>query len=161
MSIALLDADETPVIGVVYNPESDEMFHGVAGRGAYQNDTPIAPTDRDRLDESMLLSGYDPDGSFLQAFYSETQGVRRLGSAALHLAYVAAGSADAVWEYDTHPWDVAAGLCILREAGGAATDDEGADYRVRLDADDDRTPILASNGVVHDALLDHLATQDV
>ena len=161
VSIAMLDENNVPVIGVVYSPESDEMFHGVADRGAYQNGSPIEPTDRDRLDESMLLSGYDPDGSFLQAFYSETQGVRRLGSAALHLAYVAAGSADAVWEYDTHPWDVAAGLCILREAGGTATDHEGADYRVRLDAEDERTPILASNGVVHDALLDHLATQDV
>ncbi|MFB6298616.1 MAG: inositol monophosphatase family protein [Salinirussus sp.] len=161
VSIALLDADDVPVIGVVYNPESDEMFHGVAGRGAYQNDRQIRPTDRDRLDESMLLSGYDPDGSFLQAFYHDTQGVRRLGSAALHLAYVAAGSADAVWEYDTHPWDVAAGLCILREAGGRATDHHGEEYTVGFDATDERTPILGSNGVLHESLLSHLAGADV
>jgi myo-inositol-1(or 4)-monophosphatase len=157
ISIALLDEEDVPVIGVVYNPESDEMFHAVADRGAYQNDNPIEPTSRDRLDESMLLSGYDPDGSFLQAFYNETQGVRRLGSAALHLAYVAAGSADAVWEYDTYPWDVAAGLCILREADGLATDDEGAPYRLAMDGSEGRSPILCSNGVLHEALLDHLS----
>ena len=158
VSIALIDQEAgEPVVGVVYNPETDEMFHASLGNGAYQNDTEIEPTDRDRLDESMLLSGYDPDGGFLQAFYQETQGVRRLGSAALNLAYVAAGSADAVWEYDTYPWDVAAGVCILREAGGRITDNEGDTYRVDLDALEDRTPLLASNGAVHDALLAHLA----
>jgi myo-inositol-1(or 4)-monophosphatase len=155
VSIALLDGDDTPIIGVVYNPESDEMFHAVTDRGAYQDGRPIDPTDRDRLDESMLLSGHDPDGSFLQAFYHDTQGVRRLGSAALHLAYVAAGSADAVWEYDTYPWDVAAGLCLIREAGGTITDHRGDGYEIRLD-DDGRQPLLASNGVLHRTLLDRL-----
>jgi myo-inositol-1(or 4)-monophosphatase len=158
--IALLDGDDRPVVGVVYSPETDEMFHAIAGRGAYRNDTPIGPTDRDRLDESMLLSGYDPDGAFLQAFYQETRGVRRLGSAALHLCFVAAGSADALWEFDTYPWDVAAGLCILREAGGRATNAEGEDYAVTLDRDEERTPLLASNGSLHDPLLDHLAGRD-
>ncbi|PSQ45292.1 inositol monophosphatase [Halobacteriales archaeon SW_7_68_16] len=161
VSIALLDDDDLPVVGVVYNPESGEMFHGIAGDGAYENGRPIVPTDRARLDESMLLSGYDPDGGFLQAFYQGTQGVRRLGSAALHLAYVASGSADAVWEYDTRPWDVAAGLCILRAVDGRATDQQGTDYRLRLDAEGERTPMLASNGHLHDALLDHLATTDI
>jgi myo-inositol-1(or 4)-monophosphatase len=141
---------------VVHSPETDEVFHAVRGGGAYRNDTPIQPTDRDRLDESMLLSGYDPNGSFLRAFYEETRGVRRLGSAALNLCYVAAGSADAVWEYDTYPWDVAAGLCILREAGGRVTDDTGDEYELRLDDREARAPLLASNGPLHPALLDHL-----
>ena len=159
--ISLLDGDETPVVGVVYSPETDEMFYAIEGRGAYRNDTPIEPTNRDRLDESMLLSGYDPDGAFLQAFYQETRGVRRLGSAALHLCFVAAGSADALWEYDTYPWDVAAGLCILREAGGRATGADGEEYVVSLDEGDERTPLLASNGPLHPALLDHLAGRDL
>ena len=158
VSIALIDQDAgEPVVGVVYAPETDEMFYAAAGNGAFENGNPIEPTDRDRLDESMLLSGYDPDGGFLQAFYQETQGVRRLGSAALNLAYVAAGSADAVWEYDTYPWDVAAGVCILREAGGRVSDAQGESYSVDLDALEDRTPLLGSNGAVHDVLLDHLS----
>jgi len=115
------------------------MFYASDGNGAYQNGSPITPTDRDRLDESMLLSGYDPDGGFLSVFYQKTQGVRRLGSAALNLAYVATGSADAVWEYDTYPWDVSAGICILREAGGQVTNDVGERYAVNLDASEDRT----------------------
>jgi myo-inositol-1(or 4)-monophosphatase len=160
VSIALVGPEDRPLVGVVYNPETDETFHAVDGEGAYQNDVRIEPTDRDRLDESMLLSGYDPEGAFLQRFYHETQGVRRLGSAALHLAYVAAGSADAVWEYDTYPWDVAAGLVILREVGGRATDDAGRPYALAVEDDggDDepRRPLLASNGPLHPALLDHL-----
>jgi myo-inositol-1(or 4)-monophosphatase len=156
ISLALLDQGNRPLVGVVHSPETDEVFHATAGGGAYRNDTPIQPTARDRLDESMLLSGYDPNGSFLRAFYQETRGVRRLGSAALHLCYVAAGSADAVWEYDTYPWDVAAGLCILREAGGRATDADGDDYELAIDDREARAPLLASNGPLHDALLDHL-----
>ena len=156
ISLALLDRDNRPLVGVVHSPETDEVFHAVDGGGAYRNETPIQPTARDRLDESMLLSGYDPNGSFLRAFYQETRGVRRLGSAALHLCYVAAGSADAVWEYDTYPWDVAAGLCILREAGGRATDADGDDYELALDDREARAPLLASNGPLHDVLLEHL-----
>ena len=161
VSIALLE-DGVPIVGVVYAPETDEMFHAVAGGGAYQNGNPIETTTRDRLDESMLLSGYDPDGGFLQAFYQETQGVRRLGSAALHLAYVAAGSADALWEYDTRPWDVAAGLCLLREVGGRATDQHGTEYELLLEADETvRTPMLASNGLLHNQLVENLNAADV
>jgi myo-inositol-1(or 4)-monophosphatase len=155
ISIALLK-DRKPVLGVVYAPESEEMFYAIDGEGAYQNGHEIQPTSRDRLDESMLLSGYDPNGEFLQAFYHETQGVRRLGSAALNLAYVAAGSADAVWEHDTHPWDVAAGLCILQEVGGEATDQYGSSYELSFNATNQRTPLLASNGSVHQPLVSHI-----
>lgn len=161
VSIALLE-DGVPIVGVVYAPEPNDMYHAVSGGGAYQNGRPIEPTTRDQLDESMLLSGYDPDGDFLQAFYQETQGVRRLGSAALHLAYVAAGSADAIWEYDTRPWDMAAGMCLLREAGGQATDQHGDPYELRLDLDGStRTPLLASNTLLHDQLLARLETADI
>ncbi len=155
VSIALLE-NRKPILGVVYAPEPGEMFYAIEGEGAYQNDHEIEPTLRDRLDESMLLSGYDPSGEFLQAFYHETQGVRRLGSAALNLAYVAAGSADGVWEHDTHPWDVAAGICLLREVGGEVTDQHGNPYELKFNAGDQRTAMLASNGSLHEQLLAHM-----
>jgi myo-inositol-1(or 4)-monophosphatase len=153
-TVALLSG-ETPVVGVVFAPAAQELFHAIRGGDAYRNDGRIRPTDRASLDESMLLSGYDPDGDFLQQFYQHTRGVRRLGSQALSLSYVAAGSADALWEYDTTPWDVAAGLCLLRAAGGRVTDPAGSAYGIDFSRDQ-RTPLLASNGPLHPTLLDLL-----
>ena len=153
VSIGLLE-DEKPVMGVVYVPETDELFHAVEGGDAYADGIQITTTDRDRLDESMLLTGYDPDGEFLAHYYHETRGVRSLGSAALNLCYLASGSADALWEYDTHPWDVAAGLVIARAAGARITDDDEP-YVVEFDADE-RKPLLGSNGPLHPALYAHL-----
>ena len=154
VSIGLLE-DEKPVMGVVYVPETDELFHAVEGGDAYADGIQITTTDRDRLDESMLLTGYDPDGEFLAHYYHETRGVRSLGSAALNLCYLASGSADALWEYDTHPWDVAAGLVIARAAGARITDDDDEPYVVEFDADG-RKPLLGSNGPLHPALYAHL-----
>jgi myo-inositol-1(or 4)-monophosphatase len=152
ISIALLE-DGRPVVGVVYSPEPGELFAAIEGRGATADGAAATTTGRDSLDESMLLSGYDPDGGFLQTFYQQTRGVRRIGSAALNLCYVATGSADALWEYDTYPWDVAAGLVIAREAGATVTDADGRPYELVLDDDERRTPLLASNGPLHDSLL--------
>ncbi|MCU4753946.1 NAD(+)/NADH kinase [Halobacteria archaeon AArc-curdl1] len=145
----------TPTLGVVYVPETDELFAAVEGGTAWQNGRQIATTDRNRLPESMLLSGYDPDGSFLANFYQETRGVRRLGAAALNLCYLARGSADAVWEFDTYPWDVAAGLVIARAAGARITDGRGKPFEFDLDVDS-RKELLGSNGVLHPALQSHL-----
>jgi len=156
ISIALLDEGD-PVVGVVHAPETGETFTAVEGRGAAENGTPIRTTERSALDESMLLSGYDPDGSFLRAFYQETRGVRRIGSAALNLCYLASGTADAVWEHDTYPWDVAAGLLVAREAGATVTDQRGEPYELRTGSGgEERTALLGSNGSLHDQLLDHL-----
>ncbi|WP_440771533.1 inositol monophosphatase family protein [Natronorubrum sp. DTA28] len=154
ISVALVE-DGEPVMGVVYVPETDELFSGIAGKGAWRDGDPIETTDRDQLDESMLISGYDPDGTFLSHFYQASRGVRRLGSAALNLCYLASGSADAVWEHDTYPWDIAAGLVIAREAGATLTDQTGDPYEFDFDTDD-RTPLLGSNGSLHPALLEHL-----
>jgi myo-inositol-1(or 4)-monophosphatase len=158
VSIGLLEGD-TPVMGVVYVPETDELFHARAGGDAYENDVELSTTDRDRLDESMLLSGYDPDGSFLAHYYQTARGVRRLGSAALNLCYLASGSADAVWEYDTYPWDIAAGVVIARAAGATLTDVNGDPYSLEFDADG-RKELLGSNGPLHPALLEHLESND-
>ena len=155
VSIGLLQ-DERPVMGVVFAPETGELFSAIAGGDAYENGNKLTTTDRDELDESMLLSGYDPDGTFLSHFYQEARGVRRLGSAALSLCYLASGTADAVWEYDTYPWDVAAGLVIARAAGAQITDSTGEDYQLRLDQDEQRAELLGSNGPLHPALISHL-----
>jgi myo-inositol-1(or 4)-monophosphatase len=154
VSIGLLEG-EKPVMGVVYVPETDELFHAIEGGDAYADGVQITTTDRDRLDESMLLTGYDPDGEFLAHYYHETRGVRSLGSAALNLCYLASGSADALWEYDTYPWDVAAGLVIARAAGARITDSGGDPYEVTFDTGT-RTPLLGSNGPLHPALSEHL-----
>ncbi len=159
VSIALLE-DGEPVLGVVYVPETDETFHAIAGEDAYKGETQIVTTDRSSLDESMLLSGYDPDGGFLTHFYNQTQGVRSLGSAALNLCYLANGSADAVWEYDTYPWDVAAGVVIARAAGATITDRYDEEYVVEFGADE-RKSLLGSNGLLHAELYDHLESSDL
>jgi myo-inositol-1(or 4)-monophosphatase len=156
ISIALLRVGD-PVVGVVHAPETGETFTAVEGRGAAENGKPIRTTDRSALGESMLLSGYDPDGSFLRAFYQETRGVRRIGAAALNLCYLASGTADAVWEHDTYSWDVAAGLLIAREAGATVTDQHGDPYALRTGVgEEERTALLGSNGPLHDQLVDHL-----
>ena len=159
VSIGLLEGED-PVMGVVYAPETREMFSAVEGREAYESGSVISTTDRDSLDESMLLSGYDPDGTFLTRFYQATRGVRRLGSVALNLCYLASGSADAVWEYDTYPWDVAAGLVIARTAGARITDGSGAEFDLALDEDDTRFELLGTNGTLHNDVLAHLQGAD-
>ena len=157
ISIALLE-DEEPVMGVVYAPETDETFAAVEGEGATLNGMPISTTDRASLDECMLLSGYDPNGAFLSHCYQETRGVRSLGSAALSLCFLASGSADALWEYDTYPWDVAAGLVIAREAGATLTNADGEEYDP-IAAHETRNELVGSNGPVHERLLRHLEGQ--
>ena len=158
VSVALLDNGE-PVMGVVYAPEFDDLFRAIAGGKAYLNDQVVSTTDRDDLTESMLLSGYDPDGAFLTHCYGATRGIRRFGSAALHLCYLASGSADAIWEYDTYPWDVAAGIVIARAAGARISGVNGKAYAFDPDNDDDRKELLATNGPLHDALIEHVSSQ--
>jgi len=158
ISVALLD-DGEPVMGVVYAPEFDDLFRAIAGGKAYLNDNVVGTTDRDELAESMLLSGYDPDGDFLAHCYQATRGIRRFGSAALHLCYLASGSADAAWEYDTYPWDVAAGIVIARAAGAKITDVTGEEYVFDDTNDDDRKELLATNGPLHDALIEHVSSR--
>ncbi|WP_436900466.1 inositol monophosphatase family protein [Halovenus halobia] len=158
ISIGLIEDDE-PVMGVIYVPETDEMFHAVAGGDAYKGDKKIHVSNRSELDESMLLSGWDPDGEFLTHFYQQTRGVRALGSAALSLCYLANGSAEGTWEYGTYPWDVAAGVVIARAAGATLTDRHGEPYTVEFDSDE-RKELLGSNGAAHENILEHLQKND-
>ncbi len=121
---------DTPVIGVVYDPNREELFTAMYGVGSWLNEYRISCSDATELAESVLATGFPfRDFSFadeymptLHAALPITRGVRRMGSAALDLAWVACGRYDGYWEMGLGPWDVAAGTLIVREAGGIAED---------------------------------------
>lgn len=141
-------------IGVVYDPTRDEMFAAERGQGATLNERPIRVSHVDDLNRAMLCTGFPYNvrerPNFERDFVNFTmnaQAVRRDGSAALDLAYLACGRFDGFWEDGLNPWDVAAGILLIEEAGGRVTDYRGA----RLDI---YTPkVLATNGRVHDAMM--------
>ena len=145
-------------VGVVYDPLLDELFSAVRGRGAMLNDRPLQVSAETRLDHAMLATGfaYDVHRSLednldhFAAFAKTVQAIRRDGSAALNLCYVAAGRFDGFWELKLHPWDVAAGLLIVEEAGGRTSDFSGR----RSCASGKET--VASNTHLHDVMLEIL-----
>jgi myo-inositol-1(or 4)-monophosphatase len=128
-SVALMDKDEL-ILGVIYEPSADECFHAIAGQGAFQNGEPIHVSERDTLLKSLLATGFPYDDfereneyfDILKTFTKKSRGLRRLGSAAIDLAYVACGRFEGFYEYGLNPWDVAAGALIVKEAGGSVTD---------------------------------------
>lgn len=125
ISLALLHKGN-PVVGVIYEPNRDELFYAWQNGGAFLNGKPIRVKQNDKLSESLLATGFPYyDFEFmqqymdtLQSFLRITRGMRRMGSAAVDLAYVACGRFDGFFEYGLSPWDVAAGIAIVREAGG-------------------------------------------
>ena len=158
VSIALEHGDEV-IVGVVHDPLRAETFIASRGRGARLNGTAIVVSDVATLDRSLVGSGFPYDVrervDFYEAFWrlalTRAQGVRRVGSAALDLCWVACGRLDAFWEWKLHAWDVAAGSLIVEEAGGRVSDLAGS--RPSLSGGQ----IAASNGRVHDELLGMLA----
>ncbi|MCR6630720.1 MAG: inositol monophosphatase [Magnetospirillum sp.] len=128
-----LERDGELIAGVVYEPISDSMFHGEKGGGAYLNDWRLRVSARRKLEDAVLTTGIPHRGrpgqevfiKELVAVMEATAGVRRFGSAALDLAYVAAGRCDGYWEHGLKPWDIAAGIVLVREAGGYVTDVDG------------------------------------
>jgi myo-inositol-1(or 4)-monophosphatase len=144
--------------GAVYDPCRDEMFSGARGLGAFMNDRRLRVSNVDRLAGALILTGF-PYGvrqkmksaiSQFEAFLFESQGVRRGGSAALDLCYVAQGRCDGFWEMDLHPWDTAAGLVILEEAGGTVTGFGGNSFSIY------GKQIVASNGKIHQEMVEVL-----
>ncbi len=121
------------VLGVVYNPITEECFSAERGRGAWLSGRPLRVAQTQDLGHSLLVTGFPYDTwtnpnnniNFFKSFSLQTQGVRRLGSAALDLCYVAAGRFDGYWEMGLKPWDAAAGALIVGEAGGLVTDMQG------------------------------------
>lgn len=125
--------------GVVLDPERDECFSAAAGEGAWLNGVPIAVSSVERIEESLVAVSFPPrlsdDSLDLQAFMRVSplcQAVRRTGSAALNLAYVACGRLDAHWAHEIHPWDSAAGVLLVQEAGGSVSASDGGPYRLAV-----------------------------
>jgi myo-inositol-1(or 4)-monophosphatase len=140
--------------GAVYDPVRDEMFAAAAGHGATLDGVTLRVSDVPRVDDALLVTGfpYDvrehPERSLplFQAFLVRAQALRRDGSAALNLCYVACGRFDGFWEGHLSPWDMAAGALLVREAGGLVTAYDGGEFRL------DGRQILASNGRLHDEM---------
>jgi len=143
--------------GVVFNPISAEMFWAARGEGAFSNGQRIRVSRVDDLNRGLLATGFPYDIretktniSQHDLFLLRTQGIRRCGSAALDLCFVASGRLDGFWELKLNPWDTAAGSMIVEEAGGRVTDFLGRP------ADIYRPEIVASNGLLHEAILEVL-----
>jgi myo-inositol-1(or 4)-monophosphatase len=143
------------VAGVVYDPNLDEMFTAEKGAGAFLNGKRLKVSGSSTLAESLLVTGFpynitaNPNNAvehFVQ-FLMAARGVRRLGSAAMDLSYVAAGRFDGFWEVSLNPWDMAAGALFIQEAGGRVSDMKGNPLSIY------QKTVLASNGAVHDAML--------
>ena len=158
VSIAL-EVDGRVVLGVVHDPVHDELYVAERGAGAFVNDRRLAVSRAATLDESLLATGFpynirETDDNNLREYAAlsvRAQGVRRLGSAVLYLAWVAAGKFDGYWELRTGAWDVAAGGLLVEEAGGRITGIAGAPV------DLDRPTVLATNGLIHDDMLKVIA----
>jgi myo-inositol-1(or 4)-monophosphatase len=142
------------VAGVVYDPTREELFAAEAGKGAQLNGKAIQVSKAAQLKECLLATGFpshkrhkNPNIHFYHQITLRTHGVRRAGSAALDLCNVASGRFDGFWEFNLNPWDTAAGVLIVEEAGGKVSRYDGSEFRI------DSSETLASNGLVHDALL--------
>ncbi|MGE0404772.1 MAG: inositol monophosphatase family protein [Candidatus Korobacteraceae bacterium] len=142
------------VTGVVYDPTRDEMFSAEQGSGAYLNQRRIRVSATARFDGSLLATGFpsqkrhkNPNIHFYHQITLKTHGVRRAGSAALDLCYVAAGRVDGFWEFNLNPWDTAAGVLLVEEAGGKVSDFSDGPFQTAS------KETLASNGLIHADLL--------
>ena len=154
VSVALARRDDEIEVGVLYDPTRHELFAAERGRGATLNGNPIHVSKTTRLAESILGTGFpshkrhkNPNIYFYQQITLRSHGVRRAGSAALDLAIVAAGRYDGFWEFNLNPWDTAAGVLIVREAGGKVTRFDGTPFRL------DSREVLATNGLIHDEVI--------
>lgn len=155
VSIALAKAGNI-ILGVIYDPFRDEMFWAEKGAGAFLNNKRIAVTTETELEHCLLATGFpfkirhtlDQYLFTFKKVFEQVSGMRRAGSAALDLAYVASGRLDGFWESILQPWDMAAGALLVEEAGGRVTDFTGATDFLKT-----RT-VIASNGYIHQPLVD-------
>ena len=149
------DEDGTIVAGVIYDPMRDELYTAERGKGAWLNGKAIHVSRTPVLAESLISTGFpsrkrhdSPNIHFYHEFTLRSHGVRRAGSAALDLAFVAAGRLEAFWEFNLNPWDTAAGVLLVEEAGGMLTDFAGGAFQL------DSRAVLASNGLIHGELVE-------
>ncbi len=150
-----LEINGVAEVAAIYDPNRRELFTAERGGGAYLNGKPLHVSSTDQMVDAMLVTGFPYDvhsrieeivGLFAQ-FVGRARAVRRLGSAAIDLCYVAAGRLDGFWERDLKPWDIAAGALIVAEAGGRITNMDGRPFASR------GRDVLATNGGLHDEML--------
>jgi myo-inositol-1(or 4)-monophosphatase len=156
VSIALERKGEL-IAGTVYDPTRREMFAAEKGAGAFLNDRTVRVSKTATLAESLIATGFpsqkrhkNPNIHFYHHITLQTHGIRRAGSAAMDLAYTAAGRYDGYWEFNLNPWDTAAGVLIVYEAGGVVSDLDGRPFDIAS------KEVVASNGTLHPALLHEL-----
>jgi myo-inositol-1(or 4)-monophosphatase len=151
-----LEIDGVADVAAIYDPNRRELFTAERGGGAFLNGRPLHVSTTETLVDAMLVTGFPYDvhsrieeivGLF-GAFLGRARAVRRLGSAAIDLCYIAAGRMDGFWESDLKPWDVAGGALIVAEAGGRVTNMDGSAFASR------GRHVLATNSLLHDAMLD-------
>lgn len=150
VSIALYLKDK-PLVGVVLDPFKNEMFWAQSEKGAFLNENPISVSNIETLNKSLLATGFPAireNGSkknleYFERFLKIVQAIRRPGAASLDLCYVACGRLDGFWELGLSPWDVAAGVLIIKEAGGNVTNIDSDDYNFY------KKDIIATNGKIH------------
>jgi myo-inositol-1(or 4)-monophosphatase len=142
------------IAGVIYDPTRDELFSAAKGSGATLNRRPIHVSTTTTLAESILGTGFpsfkrhkNPNIHFYHQLTLRSHGIRRAGSAAIDLAYVASGRFDGYWEFNLNPWDTSAGVLLVREAGGRVTRFDGSPWLL------DSRETLATNGLLHDELM--------
>ena len=146
------------IVGVVYDPSMDELFYAEKGKGAWMNKSRLRVSNTNELMSSLLVTGFpysinkqpEPTLTHFRNFIIHSQAVRRLGSAAIDLAYVACGRFDGFWEGTLNAWDMAAGILLVSEAGGVCTDYLGKPLNIY------NQRVLATNGVIHQPMLDVL-----
>lgn len=143
------------IAGVIYDPMRDELFAAERGKGAYLNQRRMKVSQIANLSEALVATGFpshkrhkNPNIHFYHQITLRTHGVRRAGSAALDLAYVAAGRVDGFWEFNLNAWDVAAGVLLVNEAGGRVTRFDGQPFSMK-----DTSEVLASNMLLHAELM--------
>ncbi len=151
-----LEIDGEPAVGAIYDPTRRELFTAQRGLGAWLNGAPLRVSPAGTLIDSLLCTGFpysvQHDGGDLVALFGDflrvSRAVRRLGSAAIDLCYVAAGRLDGFWELELNPWDMSAGALIVAEAGGRVTDLAGRPFRSRGGS------VVATNGRIHDQMVE-------
>lgn len=148
-------------LGVVYDPTREEFFSAVLGKGAYMNGERIGVSKVWAVEEGLLCTGFTHEKEWMvdenlrhfENFIRSAQAIRRDGSAALNLCYVACGRFDGFWELGLHPWDTAAGALILKESGGEVTDFSGGEFNIYGEE------TLATNGLIHDRMIDVISLE--
>jgi len=156
-----LEKDGHIIWGIIYDPLRDELFEAAVGMGAMVNGKPLTVSNTRHIQQSFLCTGFPYDMRessednlrYFSRFAKIAQAIRRDGSAALDLCYVAMGRFDGFWEMKLNPWDVAAGSLIVTEAGGRVSNFNGEPFAI------DGSEILATNGLIHDEMLQVLSKQ--